>query len=274
VAENDASPPGGEVTDRRTKRRWPLIAGAVAILVAVILVLPFFSTLQPRYYERYDNLHGRMENWKASTHARVSCADCHMDPGVMGFITFGAKSFAGFYSQLIQGPKQSNVFEVPSARACQKCHTSYRRVSPGGDLLIPHKAHVQVLKINCAECHRNLVHSVNTKGYNQPEMSQCLAKCHNGVRATGQCTKCHTRKNVPESHKAKDWLEVHSERIATDDCGKCHAWQKDYCDECHKKRPKSHMGNWKKDHKVRAKERGKGCLVCHGGEEFCKKCHD
>lgn len=274
MAEKDESPVDGEVIDKPGKKRWVLVTGGLLLVIIVILVLPFFSTLQPRYYERYKDLHGRMDNWRESTHARVSCAGCHMDPGFKGFILYGAKTFPAFYSQLVFGPKQSNLFTIPTNAACQKCHTSYRQVSPQGDLLIPHRAHVQVLKISCAECHKNLVHSVNTKGFNRPEMAQCLAKCHDGVKATNQCIKCHTRKQTPESHMQKDWLEVHSQKIATVDCGQCHAWSANYCDECHVKRPKSHVGNWKKDHGPHAKERGKGCLVCHGGEKFCKKCHD
>ena len=63
---------------------------------------------------------------------------------------------------------------LPDRQACQKCHTSYRQVSPNGDLLIPHRAHVQVLKLDCPVCHKDLVHSVNKQGFNRPEMETCL----------------------------------------------------------------------------------------------------
>jgi len=57
------------------------------------------------------------------------------------------------------------------------------------------------------------------------------------------------------------------------DCAQCHDWTPDYCAACHQKRPASHAGNWKKNHKVAAKARGeKGCLVCHD-QAFCKECH-
>jgi uncharacterized protein (DUF39 family) len=55
------------------------------------------------------------------------------------------------------------------------------------------------------------------KGFNKPEMSTCLDLCHDGVQATAECVKCHTRKNVPESHKAKNWLQVHAEAAKTVD---------------------------------------------------------
>jgi hypothetical protein len=277
VPENDeALPAEGETPLEETasskKRRFPWKT-MLALVVVFLLVLPVFSTLQPGYYDRYPSMRSRMANWRASTHAKIPCSGCHVDPGFVGYAKFAARSIPAFYSQLLVGPQSTNLLQVPDRQACQKCHTSYRQVSAGGDLLIPHKAHVEVLKINCAVCHKNLVHSPNTLGYNKPEMQTCLNACHDGVRATNQCQKCHTQKQVPESHKAKDWLEVHSQKTETVNCGSCHAWSPNYCRDCHLKRPASHAGNWKQLHAVRAQARGtKGCMFCHQAD-FCKKCH-
>lgn len=257
----------------KRRRRFP-VKSAIALVVIVLIGLPIFSTLQPGYYGRYPELRERMENWRVSTHAHIPCSGCHVDPGVGGFVSFAAKSIPAFYSQLIRGPHETNLLSVPDREACQKCHTSYRQVSANGDLFIPHKAHVEVLEINCAVCHKDLVHSANTKGYNSPEMIGCLEQCHDGTQATAECVKCHTRKEVPESHRAKDWLETHSTQVKTEDCGSCHAWSPDYCGECHAKRPASHSGNWKKAHAGPAQTHGdKRCPVCHD-EQFCQDCHD
>jgi len=253
--------------------RFP-VKSAIALVVIVLLVLPVFSLLQPGYYRRYADMAKRMDNWEASTHAKVPCSGCHVDPGAAGFLTFSAKAIPAFYSQLLQGPEPTNLFSVPGRAACQECHTGYRQVSPNGDLLIPHRAHVEVLKLDCAVCHKDLVHSVNTAGYNKPAMAGCL-KCHNGKTAKAECVDCHTRKQVPESHRAKSWLADHSTAAKTVDCGSCHGFTPDYCRDCHAKRPKTHVGNWKTGHGVRAKAEGtKGCLVCHEGGKSCKKCHD
>lgn len=254
-------------------RRWPWILGGIALFVVFALVLPVFSTLQPAYYARYDNTRLRMQNWRTSTHAKVGCAECHVDPGAAGFLTFAARSVPAFYSQLVFGPTDTNLLKSPTIAACQKCHTAYRQVSPAGDLLIPHRAHVEVLKVNCATCHKNLVHSKNAAGYNRPEMQTCLKQCHDGTKASNECIDCHTQKQTPASHREKGWLETHASQTESVNCAKCHEWSPDYCKECHKKRPATHAGNWKTDHKERAKTRAKGCLFCHG-EAFCKKCHD
>ncbi|MDR3687068.1 MAG: cytochrome c3 family protein [Coriobacteriia bacterium] len=284
MAETDKMPPddmgapaeplesGEPQAPAHKRRRFPW-KSAIALLVILVLVLPVYFTLQPSYYDRYPQLHSRIDAWRKSTHARISCAQCHVDPGPVGFLTFAAKSIPAFYSQLIFGPSDENLLSVPDTAACQKCHTDYREVSPAGDLLIPHRAHVEVLKIKCAVCHKNLVHSLNAAGFNKPEMQTCLSLCHNGVKATNQCNKCHTRKQVPPSHLAKDWLTVHPTMVGKIDCAKCHAWAPNYCRECHSHRPPSHVGNWKQLHGARAKAIGtKGCLFCHGAE-FCAKCH-
>jgi len=275
VAEPDEVLPaeeGSKPAEPPKKRRFP-IKTVIALAIVVALGLPVFSTLQPDYYGRYPQLQGRIAAWRKSTHARISCAACHIDPGAVGYLTFAAKSIPAFYSQLIFGPSDENLLGVPSKAACQKCHTDYRQVSPAGDLLIPHRAHVEVLKINCPVCHKNLVHSLNAAGYNKPEMQTCLSLCHNGVKATNQCSKCHTQKIVPPSHLAKNWLDVHPTMTTTINCAQCHAWAPNYCRECHSHRPPSHVGNWKQLHGARATARGtKGCLFCHGAA-FCAKCH-
>ena len=248
---------------------------AVAVALLVLLALPVFSTLQPGYYERYPSLRVRMANWRTSTHSQIACADCHVDPGTFGFLQFAARSLPAFYSQLVFGPKPTNLLSVPSSAACERCHSVYRQVSPDGDLLIPHRAHVDVLAIRCAVCHKNLVHSPNSEGFNKPEMSTCLTLCHDGKQATAECVKCHTRKEVPDTHKQPRWLDLHGATPDTAECSRCHGYQPDYCrTTCHEQLPPSHAGNFKQTHQYRVQERGtKGCYFCHTSAKFCNQCH-
>lgn len=245
-------------------------------MMAVVLGLavPVISTLQPGYYRRYPALGLRMDHWLTSTHSRISCAECHIEPGLDGLVTFSAEAVPAFYAQLVRGPDDTNLLKAPARVACQKCHTSYRSVAPSGDLLIPHRAHVEVLGMECVVCHEDLVHSFNRRGFNRPEMESCLENCHDGDTATDECVKCHTRKDTPETHEAEDWLQVHGQMAEdAEDCGDCHDWTPGYCAECHEKRPASHVGNWKSGHAATALVRGDGCFVCHGGEEYCNQCH-
>lgn len=256
------------------RRRTVLGIAAIAVFLALIAVaVPVVSTLQPDYYRRYPALALRMDHWTMSTHSRISCAECHVEPGIGGLASFAVAAVPAFYSQLVSGPDDTNLLRAPNRTACQRCHTSYRSVAPSGDLLIPHRAHVEVLGMECVACHEDLVHSLNRRGYNRPEMESCLDQCHDGDTASNECSDCHTRKQVPESHTQADWLQVHGDRADTEDCAGCHDWTPGYCAECHEKRPASHVGNWKSGHAESARVRGDGCLVCHDGEEFCDQCH-
>lgn len=256
------------------RRRRPLLwwTAGIGVVVAILLVLPVVSVLEPGYYRRYPALGQRMDHWATSTHSRISCAECHVGPGIGGPLSFSTKAIPAFYSQLLDAPDDTNLLKAPGRAACRKCHTSYRRIAASGDLLIPHKAHVQVLGIECVECHQNLVHSLNRRGFNRPEMETCLT-CHDGDRATDKCQKCHTRKHRPASHAGKDWLVIHGRVAKSQDCGGCHGWTPGYCAVCHARRPASHAGNWKKGHALVATAHRDGCLVCHRDKKFCDQCH-
>lgn len=255
------------------RRRWGILAALVAAGAFIAVVLPLVSVLQPAYYERYPEMREPMENWRVSTHGRMSCMSCHVHPGFRGAVAFAARAVPAFYSQLVFGPHETNLLDAPDHTACQKCHTSYRQVSADGDLLIPHRAHVEILEVDCVVCHHDLVHTESPAGFNRPSMRMCLDECHDGEVAGNECTKCHTRKHVPEDHLAADWLAVHAERVDTIECGSCHAWTPDYCEDCHAKRPVSHTEDWKSTHGPRADEHAAGCFVCHGDQTFCEECH-
>jgi hypothetical protein len=246
---------------------------ALGLVVVAVLALPVISTLQPGYYRRYPALGLRMDHWATSTHSRISCVECHVEPGFGGAFRFATAAVPAFYSQLLTGPDETNLLKPPGRAACRTCHTSYREVAPSGDLLIPHRAHVEVLGMECAACHTDLVHSVNRRGFNRPEMEGCLEQCHNGDTASNECVDCHTRKHTPDTHRAVDWLQTHGAAAESQDCGACHDWTPGYCAECHEQRPASHVGNWKTGHADAAARRGQGCLVCHDDEEFCGQCH-
>jgi hypothetical protein len=143
-------------------------------------------------------------------------------------------------------------------------------VSPNGDLQIPHRAHVNVLKMECVQCHDYLVHELNPQGDHLPTMEGCL-KCHDGNTAKATCTACHTRKAAPDSHRASDWLIVHAQKATDPECDSCHKWTDEWCADCHAVRPRSHTKEWRASHGEQVKQH-RNCEACHDGE-FCVRCH-
>ena len=185
-----------------------LIVSAILAFLVIVMGVPMYTARQSEYYKGFNGTKDYYRTWKISTHEKMSCIECHVEPGSQNRVIFVARAVGEHYIRFIASGK-TNLFQRPTRQACQECHTTYRVVSASGDLLVPHRAHIEILKMSCADCHHAVVHTQNTRGINTPRMETCL-KCHNGEKASAKCKSCHTEKAYPKSHQAKDWLEVHS----------------------------------------------------------------
>lgn len=263
--------------NRRNMKRpifWLSFLGLVFV-VGLILFVPFYITSQNQYCSTCHAMEKYYKTWEASTHGDSDCVQCHMEPGLSNYYYQFVRTNRELYTNLIGETGKSKNYKPPTNELCFTCHTEYREASPSGDLLIPHRAHIKIRNLACIDCHKSLVHFKNVEGRNAPSMTICY-KCHDGKRATNECTACHTKKAIPSSHRESDFKEGHGALAETQgkECAKCHEWTPGYCTECHLKRPVSHGGiEYRTYHKDQAKVREKGCYVCHG-KSFCKNCHD
>lgn len=251
-------------------RRRLLAAGAVVLAVILLAGVPALITMRPAFFGRFDGLAEKYEPWSTSTHVEATCQDCHASPGVLSRTVFQTKMVGEFYVSLVSRSRVPGGFGAPTNAACQSCHDDLRSVSPKGDLRIPHRAHVTILKMRCTECHNFLVHEKSPEGKLAPSMSGCL-RCHNGDVAKDNCTACHTEKSAPDSHRAADWSRTHAAAADDPECDSCHKWTENWCVDCHTKRPESHSANWRKLHGSAVKAR-RSCEACHEGP-FCERCH-
>lgn len=261
-------------SDSRTggagKRRLFVRLGIVAIVIVLFVIVPGYISSRPQFLQRYEGLQGSYGTWATSVHAQVACQNCHVSPTLTAQTAYRARMLGEFYLSLVLPSRQPRVFAKPTNEACQSCHLDLRTVSPSGDLNIPHRAHVLVLKLKCIECHSYLVHAVNPEGTHTPRMAMCLT-CHDGQKAKNECSACHTNKRIPANHRAADWVVVHAQKQGEVDCKKCHKWTANWCSECHARRPKSHTKTWRTDHGAQVKVH-RNCEACHGAV-FCVKCH-
>jgi hypothetical protein len=254
-----------------TPRRRLLVFTAIAVLVIVLLAaVPAYFASRPDFFSRYPRLAASYTDWADSKHKDVPCQSCHAAPTLAGQAGYSARMVGEFYLSLASVDRTPGVFAAPTNAACQVCHAQLVTTSPAGDLIIPHKAHVDVLKLECATCHRYLVHELSPKGTHTPPMAACLV-CHDGRQAKNACVTCHTAKAAPETHKATDWLRVHADRQAGADCPSCHAWTPDWCADCHLRRPPSHVVTWRTTHPA-AVSAHRNCEVCHTASD-CIRCH-
>ena len=259
--------PWGRLSPKGRKRL--VRAGIVLGLILLLVVLPSFLGSRPSFFENYADAADDYETWGVSVHAKVQCYDCHVDPGVVSRAAFGLRMAGEFYyARFTEG--DATMLERPTNDACDKCHFELRSISPSGDLLVPHNAHVDILEIECVHCHEYLVHEASPEGKFVPRMVMCM-ECHDGEQAKDTCSVCHTEKAVPDDHKEADWLVVHSDRAETTDCAECHGWTENWCAECHGRRPPTHVDKWRSLHRDQVEER-RNCEACHEGP-FCIECH-
>lgn len=254
---------------------WLSFLGLVFI-IGLVLGIPYYITSQNQYCSTCHAMEPYYKSWQTSTHSNTDCLACHTEPGWQSAAMHLVRTTREIYTNLVGiGGERSPYYAAPTNNVCLACHTQFREVSASGDLRIPHNSHVKMRVLTCVVCHRYLVHFKNPEGKNTPSMTICN-KCHDGTRVTKECKVCHTKKSFPESHGDPNFIAGHGELAQTSgkECAKCHAWTPQYCEECHSKRPPSHVGiAWRTNHKDRAKTREEGCLVCHGAK-YCKNCHD
>lgn len=253
-------------------RRGRLLArvGIAVLVFAVLVVIPGYLASRPAFFKRSVPLEAQYASWQSSVHAKVACQRCHVAPGIVSQAGYSAGMLGRFYVTAFSPTTRSAGFARPTIAACESCHADLRTVSPSGDLNIPHRAHVDVLKVACVTCHEFLVHEVSPEGKHTPTMAGCL-KCHDGRQAKNACSTCHTQKSAPASHRAADWVVVHPRKQEGGDCASCHAWTKNWCVECHTRRPRSHGTDWRTAHAEKVRIH-RNCEACHEGR-FCVRCH-
>lgn len=250
----------------RTRFAFTVIAVVVALTATVIV--PGYISSRPQFMERYEGVENEYDTWASSVHVSATCQDCHVSPAIVPQTMYAARMLSEFYLSLAAPGREPKLLPAPTDSACLKCHMDVRTVSTSGDLNIPHKAHVSILKMKCIECHNNLVHSA--EGESVPPMSGCLT-CHDGVTAKRDCSACHTEKEEPLTHRQPTWIIEHPEKV-TQECNDCHKWREDWCSDCHKSRkPRSHVKAWRAQHGVAVESR-RNCEACHEAK-FCIRCH-
>lgn len=263
---------------KKTFRYVVYVSSAILILIVALYVFAYILAGNPESCGICHEIKPSVDTWKITAHNTFNCYICHSGPGV----TARAKSalrILGDFIPHITGSYSTPISvksQIPNSY-CFACHVSWRKVTASGDLVIPHEKHFKELNIQCTYCHSRVSHAYELRGKTttRPPMTLCL-QCHNGKKATMECKACHTDKPVPENHKSATWFEEHGQLAEEIDCGECHGWVVDYCNECHQKsRPSTHVGGvkWRSLHSDRASKKPKTCFVCHDND-YCLNCHD
>jgi len=245
-----------ERTEDRLKA-FVLISGVVTILL-VMTAGAVRMTMSPEFCSKCHVMSPEYVTWKASSHAHISCTDCHIKPGIGNLLINNLSATkelylysTGTYDRPI---KMNHMLED---QICTSCHSMKREFTPSGDLIIPHDKHA-AKDVLCVQCHDGVAHGTiaarkltedgkyeawtmetgrmqMTKEFTEPKMNKCLA-CHmepakfgikNIKSVTQACEACHTQISMPADHKVEKFASNHSplvEREGLDYCNKCHSY--------------------------------------------------
>lgn len=160
-----------------------LIIGAIIAGAFLLGGIAVPLTSAPKFCATCHTIRPSYESWAMSSHKDVTCVDCHVRPGLGGFIE--DKALAGTKDVLI------TLFGTPDAphdlhatvhnEVCLDCHRAILRVSEVAardlpspvkevGLIMSHRMHMEAFDKRgkgegCTTCHSQVVHGQPIKGY-------------------------------------------------------------------------------------------------------------
>jgi nitrate/TMAO reductase-like tetraheme cytochrome c subunit len=249
-----------------------VVAGLIAVVV-VVVVIPVWATDTPSYCMSCKATRRAGHQWETSTHAKVSCVQCHEPPGFANAVKWRAREWLNVWADYLNVSQLPNHGQRPGNANCLRCHSLDRIPDRHGDIRMPHRLHVELRNLTCVDCHDTVAHP-GPGGKTGVSMSVCTM-CHNEQGASADCTVCHITP-PPKNVHPKDYLQTHGAQALADEaaCMRCHHSRADFCNPCHANPPPDHFsGTWRYTHGPKATRDPLSCIGCHDKATFCEQCH-
>ena len=219
---------------------------SLTLILATLLVLALGGaaaiplTNQPTFCASCHTIKPAYDSWTRSSHKDVTCVDCHVRPGISGFLH--DKVYAGLEDVAITffgtptepHDLQSQVY----SSVCLGCHRAILRVSevPTRDLPAPvkdvglimdHREHMAAFEKRgqgegCTTCHSRVVHGAPIKGYpiiiprghvkfdDHPHNPNLPPDSKLWNTTMADCLRCH------------DGKQTHEGEVLSNKCETCH----------------------------------------------------
>ncbi len=278
------------------KLKFFIMASGLLIVIIASSVTAIGLTMRPDFCKTCHVMQPEYVTWKATSHANISCTDCHIEPGLVSLVKHKVGAMKELYHYA------TGTYETPLKMAkpvsnvnCERCHSvGTRNFTVSGDLIIPHTQHInsKLVKINCVDCHAGVAHGrISGRGViNTEDKAKTL---HDGD------LKAWTEKDGQQ--------QTNHEYTKTDmdECIACHVKVRNStgkgkpsinCETCHStiKTPDNHnpKDQWLPIHGKDAQKDINVCKSCHSygmkvnnvdlvnkvvayawGNEYCNSCH-
>ncbi len=215
-----------------------VMAALVVLALGGAAAIPL--TNQPTFCASCHTIQPSFDSWSRSTHKEVTCVDCHVRPGISGFLQ--DKVYAGLEDVAITffgtptepHDLQSHVY----SDVCLSCHRAILRVNelPARDLpppvkevglIMDHREHMKAFEARgegegCTTCHSRVVHGTPIKGYpiviprghakldDQPHTPDLPQNSNLWKTTMADCMRCH------------DGKQTHEGEVLSNRCETCH----------------------------------------------------
>ena len=159
------------------------LIGAILLFLALGGAVTVPLTNQPKFCASCHTIRPAYDSWKLSSHKDVTCVDCHVRPGLSGFIE--DKVLAGLEDVAItflgRPTEPHNLESHVYSSVCLGCHRAILRVTEVSTrdlpppvkevgLIMDHREHMEAFEKRgkgegCTTCHSRVVHGRPIKGY-------------------------------------------------------------------------------------------------------------
>lgn len=277
------------------------LGGVVGISLLTGVALKVTST--PQFCSSCHEMTPEFATWESSSHSKIACVTCHIEPGAVSLVTHKISSLNQLYLHLTG--KVPDTIVMPDSiknEVCEQCHSTARKVTSSGDILIPHDKHL-AQGIACVACHAGVAHGfVAERGLNLKKdqstwdntKAEKVMSFDDTKLGMEVCLNCHEQVNAGK----KPWLENQGlgqtekqraeeqgqlKEMAANATGQLSETAKPTtvantgslhppmnCSACHSASmtPDSHQkGEWKTTHGITASQDVRYCASCHSRQK-------
>ena len=281
-----------------------LLIGLGAVLgMSLLTAVVLNATSTPQFCSTCHEMKPEFSTWAISSHSKIACVTCHIEPGAVSLVKHKMSSMKQLYLHITGKVPLTIVMPDPiKNEVCQQCHSTVRKVTASGDIIIPHDKHL-AQGIACVACHGGVAHGfVAERGLNQQKdlstwnstkagkvmsfddtklgMEVCL-NCHEQVNAGKKPWLENQGQGQTEKQRADEQAQL--KELAANATGKLDPAKPatvantgglhppmNNCVACHSasKTPDSHQaGDWKTTHGITARQDVRYCASCHSRQK-------
>lgn len=232
---------------KRKVYRTLVVLFAVTVVVAVVLIASAELTSRPGFCSTCHYMKPYVEAWKTSSHADVTCTDCHFPPGIKSKVKGKLTAISMVVNYMTGVYKKSKPWAEISDASCLRSGCHEERLLEGEvgfkeAIIFDHKPHLTKLrrnkKLRCTSCHSQIVQGEHIS-VTESTCFLCHFKNQPDEAAIDNCTWCHEAPVAKEAvHVKYDHTFVAKQNIK---CLKCHGQMQvgdgavpiERCSSCH-----------------------------------------